>query len=356
MSYEDIKNFLGNPLVATAIGLISAFLGWKYGHRRPRPTVWITSAKQLTWGGSDGAPETFEIRYRGTSITRVSRGTLVFWNAGNDTLEYSSISANDRFRLSIPDGDFLEVEVLRASADKTGVSLHPSPDNREVEIRFEYLDPSEGISIAFLHTSEQTHPDVLGRIRGARIKFFNSKSNFEIGKIISSKALSSALILTGILFFCFLALRIFNPEFFGKVVELSVNKESVSASFFLAFLGFVYLFLGGSMLWQYRRRYPKSLEYREENLTSPQQKIPVSAKLAEDIPPQFEVSKNSVLLINGYSAQLGDELFDADGTSIGEIIALSEKAQSMMMKRRNGMIYDIKSNSPEAIGLDIVPF
>jgi len=297
MSYEDIKNFLGNPLVTTVIGLLSAYLGWKYGHRRPRPTVWITAARQLTWSKASALPEPFEIRYRGASIARVTRGTVIFWNDGNDTLNYSAISENDKFRLAIPDGEFLESEILKSSTSNSGLNLISSSDNKEIEVVFEYLDPGEGLTIAFLHTSAQIHPDVKGRIRGCKIKFFDNKSLLTIKrtnflKIIlavrSKRFAAWGMTFAGFILVLMPFVKPLVPEEYAWFFEPPRNRDSNRGTWLAVIMGFAYFFLGASFLWAERRKYPKSLEYREEGLTSPQSQIVDSAPVIRE-----QVAQNS---------------------------------------------------------------
>lgn len=280
MGYEEVKSFLGNPLVATAIAAIFTYVGWRLGHRRAKPTVWLTAAKQLTWGKADELPDTFEIRYRAQAVKRVIRGTLVLWNAGNLTLESSAVSSHDPLRMVIPDGEFLEAEIIRVVNRTAGLEAVLSEDLREIEVRFEYVDPNEGVTIAFLHTSAQVHPDVRGRIKGHKLRFYDDKpkSLKNDGFISRSRRrtfVSCVLLLLGLTLIGYSTLKLFFPLQWKTVLYFPFDPAGPVGRWMPVAGGVAYVAVACGLLWVGRRKYPKSLEYRSEELTSPQTTVSV---------------------------------------------------------------------------------
>lgn len=276
MNYEGVKTFLGNPLVATLLAALFTYIGWRFGHRRAKPTVWLTAARQLTWGKTGDLPEDFEIRYRAKAVHRVSRGTVVLWNAGNDTFDHESVSEKDRIRISIPDGEFLEAEILRLANNTSGIVATISEDKREVGIEFEYMDSNEGVTMAFLHTSTQIHPEVKGRVKGNKIRFFDDRSK-GIDKRPASwslpkrrKFVFGVLFAMGVIFALIGLMKIYFPSVYELLNRWPFDQNSKLIGWIPMFMGLSYIVLALYFLWSDRRKYPKSLEYRTDELTTPQ--------------------------------------------------------------------------------------
>ena len=113
-------------------------------------------------------PEYAEMTYEGIEVERLTKVTVVLWNKGTDTLHGKDIVRSDPIRLSVPeDTRILEVEIAKQTreANKCIVQQNP-PGGHDVVIRYDYLDPGDGLALNLLHDGATPLPEILGTATG----------------------------------------------------------------------------------------------------------------------------------------------------------------------------------------------
>ena len=113
-------------------------------------------------------PEYAEMTYEGTEVERLTKVTVILWNRGTDTLHGNEIVSSDPIRLSVPEGTrILDVEIAKRTreANKCMIQQHP-PGGHDVVIRYDYLDPRDGLALNLLHDGATPLPEILGTATG----------------------------------------------------------------------------------------------------------------------------------------------------------------------------------------------
>lgn len=125
-------------------------------------------AVHLVGGSKPALPGEVEITYQGIKVPRLTRTTIVLWNAGTVTIRGSEAVAADPLRLVFAlNTQVLRVRIVDVTRPMIGFqgSVNPAAAS-EVLLAFDYLDPRDGASIEILHTGDQRYPHVMGTIIG----------------------------------------------------------------------------------------------------------------------------------------------------------------------------------------------
>jgi hypothetical protein len=163
-------DFISQPWLGTVLGIVGLTAAIFFYLRSRRITRLAYQHDEVTLlGGSDAAfPEEIDIRFAGSSVLRVTATRIVFWNAGNTTIESAQIVANDKLRIELEDGGtVLKVNTLKVARKVNGISLAPSAEsNRTLVMSFDYLDPGDGIAFEVLHSAGRGALHFHGTLRG----------------------------------------------------------------------------------------------------------------------------------------------------------------------------------------------
>ena len=151
--------------LATVVGIV---IGIALRPRRRQRLVYQMSVMRYFDKADYALPEYAEMSYEGREVERLTKATIVLWNKGTDALRGEDIVESDPIRLSIGEGGtYLDVEIECMSDESNGCAAAERPENRhEVELRYEYLNPGEGMRVTVLHDGVCAEPKVLGRAKG----------------------------------------------------------------------------------------------------------------------------------------------------------------------------------------------
>ncbi len=119
-------------------------------------------------GESPALPPAVNVTYRGVPVVRLTKTTVVVWNAGTTTIRGSDIVAADPLRVAFREGgQVLDAEVtqVRRRVNSIAVQIPPGAPNT-ILVTFDFLDPKDGARIEILHTSEDRTATILGTVRG----------------------------------------------------------------------------------------------------------------------------------------------------------------------------------------------
>src|SRR5690348_2601740 len=109
---DQVMQYLGLGWVGSLLGIAGIVLSvWFYikSIRRAVPTAAIESIR-LVGDARSALPEAVTVLYHDRPVPRVTRSTVRFWNAGNLTLDGSSVATLDPIRLEVePEAEFLSI-------------------------------------------------------------------------------------------------------------------------------------------------------------------------------------------------------------------------------------------------------
>ena len=93
---------------------------------------------------------------------------MILWNRGTDTLHGQDIIKSDPIRLSVPEGTrILDVEIAKRTRETNKCMIQQCPHNgHDVLVRYDYLDPGDGLALNLLHDGETPLPEILGTATG----------------------------------------------------------------------------------------------------------------------------------------------------------------------------------------------
>jgi hypothetical protein len=163
------KAWLGTVIAALGIviGTIVALVIYRASVVGARPVYHRRSFRVIGFN-KDEFMQNVEILYRDKHVDRLTRTTVIFWNAGKKIIYGSDIVADDAVRCELsPDARALEVRVIKHTRDanKFTAVIDDNSQNRVI-LSFDYLDPQDGAVLELLHTDSVRDPAVKGTIRG----------------------------------------------------------------------------------------------------------------------------------------------------------------------------------------------
>lgn len=262
---KDGLEFLSPGWVGSLIGLVGVVAATiTYFLTRQRTRLAFSHTGERLLGLSvDGLPTDISVQYRDKKIERLTRSLIVFWNDGEKTILADDIVATDPIKLTFGDDGFvLSATILKNSRQVIGSSVTQGlEETNVVELKFDFLDPSDGTIVEVLHTSENRYPKVKGTVRGL------PKGLLNCGRIAGHKNTPQPFLLPGFprklawitctIGSLFSAAGLLIPS---SVLDMSFN---ISNNVVLVGAGSTYAVLGATLLFLIRRRYPKHLHIDE---------------------------------------------------------------------------------------------
>ena len=190
---NKIQEILQNPItqlilaIITVVSIVLAIIFYIKGKRCAiikyffQHNVLISKKKYNIKG--------LNVSYREKKITDLVRSKVIFYNAGNTTLDYSDITKTDRLKIKVSDSyEILEVLEIKQSEPSNLFEIE-SKDEKSVTFKFDYISPKDKIVVNILHTdSSLKNFCVVGKIKGGKIvettaddydlSFYNSNNKF----------------------------------------------------------------------------------------------------------------------------------------------------------------------------------
>lgn len=126
--------------------------------RKQKPTYACRTTHLI--GRGSNAPQELKVTFKGEEVEDVYRTLLLFFNAGNDTLNYFEIA--DKLSFCFYDARVLKTSIVKASRDvikfdvKNRTEWHHETDPDkffdDVELEFKWLGHTDGAVVEVLHT------------------------------------------------------------------------------------------------------------------------------------------------------------------------------------------------------------
>jgi hypothetical protein len=130
---------------------------------KPKPVFQDRFFKLIDIGEHD--PEyNLSLKYFDRTIPRLTNYIMIIWNAGEDTLLGSNISEEDPLVVEFEqDAEVLRVKVIETNET---IQFEPLMVENKVDLKFNYMEPNQGVRLDILHTGKVPNPKIRGSIRG----------------------------------------------------------------------------------------------------------------------------------------------------------------------------------------------
>jgi hypothetical protein len=276
-----VEYILNAAWVGTAIGLVGIALAIFFFLRRRE--IWRlayqTRSVRLIGDASATLPEDVVITVKGVPVPRLSKTTVIIWNAGTATVRGGDIVAMDPLRIRLDDdAAALDVRIPRTSRSVISAAAHANPQTKnEVMLGFDFLDPQDGFTVDIIHSGTTAQATTLGTVRGLSggLCDWGRATQAERPRLPPRKGLIAYLVLTAtskpplvaiIVLGAAIALAGLFPDvplhFFPKLAKPGPGTPALVAgqiNWAPLIFGLVYAAPPIAMLWSRRRRYPRKL-------------------------------------------------------------------------------------------------
>jgi|ERR1039458_348633 hypothetical protein len=161
--------FIGSALGVA--GIILSIIFYLRSRRVRRPTYLKESVR---WYDGQKVPHTeLQMTFRGRPVRRFTITHLAFWNAGNETFRASDFAPSSPLRLRVPDSvEVFDIRITGTTAPEIGASLEgpssfPANTQKELPVRFHYMDPNDGFCLQLIHDGESGRGvEFIGKLPG----------------------------------------------------------------------------------------------------------------------------------------------------------------------------------------------
>lgn len=135
----------------TILGLILA-IAFFYASRKKKDFRYSYNSNQLIKDFTQQI-DGLNISYKSESIESLTVTKYVFWNKGNETINYSDFPSTSKLKIKIKkDFKILDSNIIFTKNDINNVKCELI-NNEEVLLVFDYLDKGEGFVVQLIHTS-----------------------------------------------------------------------------------------------------------------------------------------------------------------------------------------------------------
>ena len=165
---EELIRFLSQGWIGTIVGIAGVTLAVFFHLRSRKSSIIAIQSKDVSMIGGDAVfPDEVEVRYRETSVPRLTSSLVWIWNAGNKTVKGSEIVAHDPLRLRFG-GEILNVRIRKVTREVLRITANTSEEEAIGTVcwGFEFLDPGDGGVLEVLHSGSTEAPKSTGTIIG----------------------------------------------------------------------------------------------------------------------------------------------------------------------------------------------
>ncbi|MCM0624503.1 hypothetical protein M5J14_08180 [Lysinibacillus sp. OL1_EC] len=164
-----IFNFFNQGWVGAVIGILGVLIAlytYKIAKIGPRLVYQWESFEII--GKNEVTPDEIEIFFKGKKVPRVIKTTTVIWNSGTETIHGENIVKNDSLQLEFDDEkEIIGASILLRTKEVNGFEISTNDEKKNIlNMKFEYLDRGDGVTIEILHTDENRYPNFKGTIKG----------------------------------------------------------------------------------------------------------------------------------------------------------------------------------------------
>ena len=253
------------PWVGWAIGAIAIIIAL-YAYFRPPKRLKLsyqTASVRYFEGRDVPLPSEAVMTFGGDNVERLAKTTVILWNAGSEVLRGEDIVKGDPIRVRFEEGARVLSHSVAGTTKKTNlVFVQPSADApNELVVRYDYLDPRDGLVLHALHDGEKEHPRIVGSAKGVSAGARN-RGTIELGEERSKRV---KLWADRVQSLGYLVLLVVFVRALARILLGLDPRETDSGGDELTFILWAFavvtvLFAPPLIrLWRKRRRYPRSL-------------------------------------------------------------------------------------------------
>jgi hypothetical protein len=268
---QDLKEVLGFGWFGSIIGLVSlalAIILYRRSIREGRPTCYIQNSTIL--GVRSELPsDKVRIFFEGQQVDKLIKTNIIFWNSGRAAIRGSDIVAVDPIRIIFePGSKILSIQINKMNNISNSIHLSKSEDfPDQVIMKFDYLNPEDGINMEILHNSARNEVKLVGRVIGLKNGIQNNspKSDFSILYIFYSRQtfLMKYLSAVAALTFILSMLLFYDPTLFS-IIPQTDKKTSPGGGWAFLFSSIIIASVPGVFFYSRWRRFPRSLAQVDE--------------------------------------------------------------------------------------------
>lgn len=252
---------LSSGLTGTIVGVVGIGLGYLFYLRSQQKARLSYQHEHVTLIGSGKAafPEEVTVLFNALPVPRVTASKFILWNSGNRTILGDDVVSSDPLRFEVlKDEKILKYAILRQPRDVNGWVLRLKPANR-VDLRFDFLDPGDGITIEITHTQPRSGVSLCGTIRGMPVGLQDfgrpwHTTDLKPLRFFRGRKMSATLLSLGILM---IASELWEPQIRQLWPGLS-RPEHHGVHWPWIAMGLFYILFSAFHWWSYRRRYPRT--------------------------------------------------------------------------------------------------
>ena len=220
-----LEKIMSNPYAQALLGLCTigallfAIYVWIKGKRKKEISVYRSCYELVNFGRSN--LNAVKLLYKGHEISDLAITKFAIWNSGNEVINWSDVVEKRPLEIKSKEEhtDILDVNIITESEDTNSFEI-AAHEMHCMGIKFDYIEPNDGVVVQVLHTGSTDHVNVDGKIKGGKeIKFVNKKKT----KRFSKKLTVTLMVIEVILFVIASSITLLAQ--WGVIPETIVTKQ-----------------------------------------------------------------------------------------------------------------------------------
>ena len=154
--------------VATLVGIVGVAIALLAYFKPPKRRKLAYQSASVRYFEEDdyALPHEAVMTFKGEKVARLSKTTVVLWNAGSEVLHGNDIVRADPIRLSLGEaGRILSYAVVGTSTPTNWIEVQ-ARGTRELTLSYDYLDPKDGFVLDVMHDSKRRQLPIIGAAKG----------------------------------------------------------------------------------------------------------------------------------------------------------------------------------------------
>jgi len=247
-------------IVSILFGVLVGYFFYVLQRSRSRLN-YQTSNLQIIGNISLKLPSEFEVTVAGVRIESLQKSQIVIWNGGTNTINGTDIVVEDYLKIVF--GSSTKIFSVNVTALSRTVNKFTAEKdslvNNEVILKFDFLDPKDGVIVEILHTNSNAEPKIMGTVKGLKngikykgqINYLNRNKKKRWLRILQfwGFPLIAALILGSALY---ALIVVFREIFIGESNLLNYVTMVLGC-----FIPFIFMF---NNLFLFKRKFPRNIK------------------------------------------------------------------------------------------------
>ncbi len=158
-------------LLIGIIGIVTGFVFYVKAKKEKRPRYAMRSLSYFQGLTTHVPFLKIHFEGHGDPITTLTRTTVLFWNAGKETINKPDVVDTDPLQIKAIDCEILDARIVGASHPPNQFGVLVNREKTNVTITFKYIDKNQGAGIQIFYTgASERSLSLTGSIKGASIE------------------------------------------------------------------------------------------------------------------------------------------------------------------------------------------